>query len=99
MVRSLDRDDVRAKVGSQEKAERLDGVGPLGLASGEAELSELLVWLQHDHVGAKNHPSLLLLVVVYLHGCVVWDSECDDLSLVPLCGRRSACFRAHTQGK
>ena len=86
VVRRLDGDDIGAEVRSQEQAERLDGVGSFGLSSGETQLRELLVRLQHHHVRAKDHASLLLLVVVYLDSGVVRDSERDHLGLVTLDG-------------
>ncbi len=89
MVRSFDGNDIRAEVWTQQQAQRLDSVGSLRLASGETQLSELLVWLQHDHVRAKHHARFLLLVVVDLHRSVVRDTECDHLSLVSL-GRSGA---------
>ena len=86
VVRRLDGDDIGAEVRSQEQAERLDGVGSFGLSSGETQLRELLVRLQHHHVRAKHHASLLLLVVIYLDSGVVRDSERDHLGLVTLDG-------------
>ena len=84
MVRSLDGNNISAEVRSEEKAEGLDGVGLLGLPSRETQLRELLVRLQHDHVRAKYHASLLLLVVVDLNRCVVGYSKRDDPGLVTL---------------
>lgn len=45
MVRGLYGDDISAEIWAQQEAERLDGVRLLGLASREAELSELLIRL------------------------------------------------------
>lgn len=89
VVGGLDGDDIRAEVGPQEQTQRLDGVWSLGLPSRQAQLSELLVGLQHDHVWPKHHPSLLLLVVVDLDSSVVRDSEGDHFGLVTLGTRGS----------
>ena len=86
MISSLDGDNVSAEIRSQEQTQRLDGVGYLGLAPGQTQLGELLVWLEHDHVWAEYHAGFLLLVVVDLYGGVVGDSECDDLGLVTFAG-------------
>ena len=56
MVGCLDGDDVRAEIGSKEETQGLDDVGSLGLASRQAELSELLIWAQHHQLRAKNNP-------------------------------------------
>lgn len=82
MVRSLNGDDICAEVRSQEQAERLDGVGAFRLSSGETELRELLIGLQHHHIWAKHHTSLLLLIVVYLDSGIVRDSESNHPGLV-----------------
>ena len=84
MIRSLYGDDVGAEVRPQQETQGLDGVGAFGLPSGETELCELLVWLQHHHVRAKHNACLFLLVVVNLDCCVVGHSESDDLCLVAL---------------
>ncbi len=92
MVGGFNGDDIRAEVRSQEETERLDGVGSFWLPSGETQLRELLVRLQHDHVGTEHNPSLFLLVVVYLDGSIVRHSEGDHLGLVALgsCGGTGA---------
>ena len=90
MIRSLNGDDVGAEVRSEKKAQGLDGVRLLWLTSGEAELSELFVWLQHHHVWSEHNPRLLLFVVVDLDSCVVRHTEGDHTSLVTLGSRGSA---------
>ena len=84
MVRGLYGDDVSAEVGPEEKTQGLDDIGSFRLPPREAELGELLVWLQHDQVGPEYHSGGLLLVVVDLDSCIVGDSEGDDLCLVTL---------------
>lgn len=84
MVRCLNGDDISAEIWSQKETKGLDGVGFLGLASRETELSELLVWLQHHHVWTKYHSSFLLLVVVDLYGSIMWHSESNHLCLISL---------------
>ncbi len=90
MVRGFYGDDIGAEVRPEEEAERLDHVRPLGLPARQAELRELLVWLQHDQLWTKDDPGLLLFVVVDLNGCVVGNSERHLLSLVALPGGRRA---------
>ena len=84
MVGSFDGDDIRAEIRSQEKAEGLDGIGPLWLPSRETQLRKLLVGLQHDHIGTKDDASLLLLVVVDLDGSIVGHTEGNHLGFVTL---------------
>ena len=84
MIRRLNSDDVSTEIRPQQQAQSLNDIGSLRLPSREAELGELLVWLEHDEVGAEHHASRLLLVVVDLDGSIVGDSECDDLRLVTL---------------
>ena len=92
MVRGLDGDDIGAEIRPQQQTQSFDDVGSLGLASGETELSELLVRLQHDQVRSKHHTRRLLLVVVDLDGRVVGNSERDDFGFVPLYrGSRTGC--------
>ena len=92
MVRCLDGDDVGAEIRPQQKAESLDDVGSLWLPSGQTELRELLVGLQHHKVRAKHHASRLLFVVVDLDGSVVGHAERDDPRLVSLeAGSGSSC--------
>ncbi len=83
MVRCLNDNNICAEIWPKEKTERLDGIRSLGLASRKAELSELLVWLEHDHVRTKHNASLLLFVIVYLHSSIVRHTEGDDLRLIP----------------
>ena len=56
MVSCLYGDDVGAEVRTQQQAQGLDDVGPLGLPAREAQLGELLVWAQHHKLWAKNNP-------------------------------------------
>lgn len=84
MIRGLNGDDVSAEIRTQEQAESLDGVGFLWLASREAQLGELFVRFQHDHVRSKDDPGLLLLVVVDLYCGIVRYTERDHLGLVTL---------------
>ena len=93
MVGGFYGDDVCAEVWPQQEAEGLDGIWPFWLSSGETELSELLVRLQHDHVRTEHHPSLLLLVVVDLNSSVVRHSKGDHPGLVTLgSGRDRASY-------
>jgi len=91
VVGGLNGDDVGAEVWPQKQAQGLDGVGSLGLAPGQTELSKLLVRHQHDHVRAKHDACLLLLVVVDLNRCVMRHSVSDHLGLVSL-GRSPAAW-------
>lgn len=84
MVGRLYGDDIGAEVRSQEEHKGLDHVGLLGFAPREAQLGELLIRVQHDQFRAKDHSSLLLLVVIDLDSCVVRNSEGDQLCLVSL---------------
>ena len=94
MVRCLYGDNVCAEVRTQEQAQSFDGVRLLGFTPGEAELGELFVRLQHNHVGTEHDTSLLLLVVVDLYGGIVGDTEGYDPRLVALgsgCGSWATC--------
>ena len=92
MVRGLYGDDIGAEVGPEEEAKRFDDIGSFWLPSGEAQLRELLVGLQHDEVRSEHDSSRLLLVVVDLDGCVVGHTERDDLRLVSFDhSTRTAC--------
>ena len=82
MVGCLNGDDIGAEVRSQEEHKGLNNIRLFGFATREAQLGELLVRVQHDQFGAKDHSSLLLLVVIDLDGCVVRNSEGDQLCLV-----------------
>ena len=82
VVGGLDGDDVGAEVRTQQQAERLDGVGLLGLAAGQGQQRELLVGAKHDQLGAEHDAGLLLLVVVDLHGGVVRHAERHHARLV-----------------
>lgn len=82
MVCCLHNDDVGGEIRAQQQAQGLDYVGPLRLAARDAELGELLVGAKHDKVGSEDHPGLLLLVVIDLHGSVMGHTEIDDARLV-----------------
>lgn len=74
--------DVGGEVRSKQQAQCLDYIRSLWLAARDAELGELLVGTQHNQVGTEDHASLLLLVVIDLHSCVVRNTEGNDSGLV-----------------
>lgn len=92
MIRCLYGDDIGAEIRTQQQTEGFDSVGSLWFASGQAELCELLIWLQHDHVGPKDNTGLLLFVVIDLYGSIVGNSEGDHFGLITLVpSTRSSC--------
>ena len=57
MVRCFYGDDISAEIRSQQQAESLNDIGSLWLASGQAELSKLLIGPQHHQLGTKHNSS------------------------------------------
>ena len=58
MVSSLDHDDVRHEVGSQQETQGTDLVRFLRFTAGQTELRELLVRSEHDQLGSKNNSAM-----------------------------------------
>ena len=82
MVSRFHGDDVSAEIGSEKKAERADLIGPFWFPPREGELSKLLVWSKHYHLGSKYNTSFLVLIVIDLYSSIVRNSERDDFVLV-----------------
>ena len=75
VIRSLNHDDVSHEVGPQQQTKTLDHISTFRFATRDAQLSELLIWSEHDQVGTKHNSRFLHLVIVDLTGCVVRHSE------------------------